>query len=215
MHLNERIKSLRERLKINSQEELATIVGLPRHKIADLERGKTKELKAEDAAQFAENLHINGWWLLTGQGSMNDEMAQSPTSDTNALKIEPLCHQHTSAQGQTDAQTLPVLILDASLFTPQTDTAQLRYLRLQSDNMEPTLHKGDYVVIHIQQHAYVDDLYAIMIDRRLMIRRLHFRVDGTIGILSDNPKYPHEVYDPSVAKESFEIIGRRVLTLKQ
>ena len=68
--LSERIKEIRKYLKITTQEELANILEMKISRIQDIERGKVKELKANEIVNFQEKLLVNSWWLLTGIGNI-------------------------------------------------------------------------------------------------------------------------------------------------
>lgn len=70
-----RIKLLREKLGNLSQAEMAKQIGLPKHKIADIEFGKVK-ISVEIAELLEEKFNVNFRWALTGEGeilSMREE----------------------------------------------------------------------------------------------------------------------------------------------
>lgn len=68
--LAERFRYLRQMKENATQDELAMLMGVKRSRIADIERGKVRELKTEEVRQLQEKLSINGWWLMTGEGDV-------------------------------------------------------------------------------------------------------------------------------------------------
>jgi transcriptional regulator with XRE-family HTH domain len=78
----ERIKELREILKL-SQQELADILQIHKQMVSDVERGKQQRFSIKSEALLIEKLHVNPLWLLTGKGeplqtpneSVEEEMA--------------------------------------------------------------------------------------------------------------------------------------------
>jgi phage repressor protein C with HTH and peptisase S24 domain len=62
--------------------------------------------------------------------------------------------------------------------------------------MEPTLRDGDYVLIDENINFGTNGIYAIQYGGQILIKRLQFKMDGTILIISDNDKYDKEVFNP-------------------
>lgn len=75
-----RIKKLREYLSIGTQQELSNLTNMKLSRVQDVERGKVKELKADELILLQEKLLINSWWILTGTG---DILINSKDNDIN------------------------------------------------------------------------------------------------------------------------------------
>jgi transcriptional regulator with XRE-family HTH domain len=86
LHHKERLKIVRDELRL-SQQELAEKLGVPVHKIKDVEGGKTK-ITVELAGRLEECFHLEFKWLLTGQGSMRAEVQPPPLAQPVHVNTE-------------------------------------------------------------------------------------------------------------------------------
>lgn len=68
--LGNRLKEVRNHLKLSSAKKLSDLIGVPEYIIKDLESGKTQTIKPELATHIEDLCKISGWWLLTGRGKM-------------------------------------------------------------------------------------------------------------------------------------------------
>lgn len=81
--------------------------------------------------------------------------------------------------------------------------------------MFPTLNDGDFVVIDEAKSHGVDGIYAINLHNQILIKRLKFKLDGTIQIISDNKEYEMEIYNPKETQIPLHIIGLKTLTIQR
>lgn len=77
--LADRFRYLRKIRDQATQDRLAEIMETKRSRVADIERGKVRELKADEAVKIASHFNIDGWWLITGLG-------QAESSDTQPIE---------------------------------------------------------------------------------------------------------------------------------
>lgn len=90
------------------------------------------------------------------------------------------------------------------------DPRHLTVIQAKGDSMEPTIQSGDLLLVDLSQAHDADNaIYVLNVDGRLLVKRLAFRLDGTIRVLSDNPKYEAEVVKREDA-EAFRLVGRVV-----
>jgi phage repressor protein C with HTH and peptisase S24 domain len=78
------------------------------------------------------------------------------------------------------------------------------------DSMYPTLHSGD--VLLIEQSTVLrreDNLYVFSHEGQLRVKRIQFRFNGSLAIISDNVQYREEVI-PLEQVESIILLGRVV-----
>jgi DNA-binding XRE family transcriptional regulator len=68
--LKERVKHLRNYLKIGSQEKLAEILEVNGPRVKSIETGRVKDLTAREANILVKKFNLNIDWLLTGEGEM-------------------------------------------------------------------------------------------------------------------------------------------------
>lgn len=211
--LHERIKKVREYLKIGSQKDFAKETGWTIGRIQDLESGKVKSIKAEEAEFLQENFRINGWWLFTGKGSM----LEAPINDTDSYEIEVLDLKASAGSGLIPFEVSVVgkYVLDKIFFKTPQDQSNIKMIRVEGDSMEPTIQDGAFVVIDQTKCEKVDGIYAVLLDDNVLIKRLQFNMDGTTKIISDNEKYEPKIYNPSESQLFFKILGRKILTIQK
>lgn len=107
------------------------------------------------------------------------------------------------------------IILDKSLFKTPINPAKVKLIEVVGDSMYPTIKDGDYVIIDETKAYGVDGIYAINLHNQLLIKRLKFRLNGTIAIISDNKDYETEIYNPNESQIRLTIIGLRILTIQR
>lgn len=185
--LSHRIKKIRDEFKVKSQKELAIELNdeISAIRIADLESGRVSALKVEEAILFQQRFNINPWWLMSGQGEM---MQQSST-------YEPSQYYRIALWDETNQ-----IILDKNLFNSLNikSVLDLVAIKVQDDNMFPTIKKGSVVIIDqskrfIYEHKE-NGIYAICIKNinKVLVRRIQFLIGQDIQILNDNSLYPLE-----------------------
>ena len=74
---SQRIKIIRERLENITQGDLAKLLGIARHKIADIEFGKVK-VSVELAELLEEKFKVSFRWALTGKGDIFQPAPENP-----------------------------------------------------------------------------------------------------------------------------------------
>ncbi|PSM52763.1 peptidase S24 LexA-like protein [Campylobacter blaseri] len=208
----ERLKELRKYLKINSQEAFAIHLNTDRSKIADIEAGRTKNIPIDLVIQIVDKFHINGWWLLTGIGSMVEK-----DINANNYEIEVLDLKAGAGKGLMpfEVSVIGKYILDKVFFKTPQDESKIKIIQVEGDSMEPTIQDGAHVIIDISKKEEIDGIYAILLDDNVIIKRLQFNLDRTITIISDNPKYEPKIYDQKDSQIFFKIIGRKVLVIQK
>jgi len=88
----------------------------------------------------------------------------------------------------------------------------LKRFKVTGSSMEPLLFEGDTILVNTAENT--PDLlrdgkvYAIRYGRELRVKRLYRRLDGTLILRSDNPRYEDETVPPELASEHITIIGR-------
>ena len=75
------------------------------------------------------------------------------------------------------------------------------------DAMEPAIRDGDILVAQRLERARImPAVYAIESDGGLVARRIEQRVDGTLVVSTDNPRYERQVIEPG-GNRSFRVLG--------
>jgi phage repressor protein C with HTH and peptisase S24 domain len=174
-------------------------------------------------AELAEAMNVSLAWLVTGSGPVDARHARR-----HALLEEYGITDFESA-GRKPAKP-PIAFYEPWLFEllyepPEqptvfgaTDMNSPLLMEMGEDSMEPTIAKGDLLLIdrsfglrsaelqraQSERRSAYDGIHAFKSDSlpgrsndstsHLIIRRTQYRLDGSMVIRCDNPKYPEEVY---------------------
>ncbi len=112
-------------------------------------------------------------------------------------------------------ETVDTISLDKSFFRTPINTNKVKGIQVDGDSMEPTLRDGDYVLIDENTIFGVNGIYAIQLGGQILIKRLQFKMDGTILIISDNSKYQSETFNPQENQLPFQVLGLKVLSIQR
>jgi SOS-response transcriptional repressor LexA len=216
--LHDRFKSVRESIFKGSQEEFAKALNWSLSRVKDLERGKVKELKGAEAAEIEEKFLVNGWWLLTGKGSMSLNV---PAPQNNSSFAVPMIDAYAGCGSATGFSNMLInskdnLLIDPRIFPSDFLKPHLAAIRIAGDSMEPTLRGGDIAFIQTKNGnniVEVGDIYLISYDGGVYIKRLHFQ-GRKVKIISDNQLYDPFWYEDGDTQVEFDIIGKVVAVLR-
>ena len=213
--LSERIKLVRKSLKCETQKDFSELVNFPFSRVQDIERGKVKELKASELETLQEKFLINSWWLLTGKGEMF--ISNDTTKNSDNYFIDLLNVRAGAGEGIYNyvIETVDTISLDKSFFRTPINTNKIKGIQVDGDSMEPTLRDGDYVLIDENINFGTNGIYAIQYGGQILIKRLQFKMDGTILIISDNDKYDKEVFNPNENQLPFQVLGIKILSIQK
>lgn len=213
--LSERIKLVRKSLECETQKDFSELVNFPFSRVQDIERGKVKELKASELETLQDNFLINSWWLLTGKGEMF--ISNDTTKNSDNYFIDLLNVRAGAGEGIYNyvIETVDTISLDKSFFRTPINTNKIKGICVDGDSMEPTLRDGDYVLIDENINFGTNGIYAIQYGGQILIKRLQFKMDGTILIISDNDKYDKEVFNPKENQLPFEVLGIKILSIQK
>lgn len=85
--LKDRVKYLRNALKIGSQEKLAEILNVNGARVKSIETGRVKDMTAQEANILVKKFNLNIDWLLTGKGTMWNEESASVVATHNSIAV--------------------------------------------------------------------------------------------------------------------------------
>jgi len=214
-----RVKEVRKALKMASAKELANSLNIPEYRVKDIESGKVKSFKAEDAEKLEEKFNINGWWLLTGKGEMflNDDKTLTTASQNQGYEIDVLNVRAGAGAGvyNYEVEVIDKIVLDRAFFKTTPDIKKIKIIEVDGDSMYPTLQSGDHVIIDETKTNGVDGIYAIQLHGQILIKRLQFNLDGTIDIKSDNKEYDTKSYNPNDTQIPLQVLGMKTLTIQR
>ena len=217
MSKNNRLKTVRDKLGL-TRTAMSKDIGIKDYKIKDIENGRNK-LTHDILVKISKKYSINTQWLLTGEGSMflddqpKTEIITQEQNNTYTIKQLSITAQAGKAGEFFELDETNNFHLDKSLFKIAPNLGHLRAVKVTGDSMQPTLFEGDTLIVDISTKDYQNGIYVLNFNNMLIVKRLQFYLNGEIDIISDNPKYNIERYNPHESQEQIKIIGKKVLLI--
>lgn len=86
----------------------------------------------------------------------------------------------------------------------------LALISVKGDSMEPSLSNDDLILVDMRKNRVEDNaIYVLQLDGTLLVKRIQHKLDGSLHVMSDNPRYEAEVVDVDRAAE-LHVLGRVV-----
>jgi phage repressor protein C with HTH and peptisase S24 domain len=158
-----------------------------------------KEPGIERAAEIAKVLGVSVDYLLTG--IKTDPHAHAPNGKEIAFSGDvisvPILNQQVAAgrgkdvlENAEEVGQLPFLAKMLRGF----DSKRARALQVKGDSMTGVGLFGGDLVVFVPGLLDDEGIYVVQLDDKLLVKRVfHNQADGTIHIMSENPKYPEIV----------------------
>ena len=211
--LSENLRKFRKFIDIG-QEEMAAQVGVHHQTYSRYERGEIIP-GVDFLARIISIFNANPIFLITGKGEFFMKSIIPTDSDSGANgKIANARKSEDGAAGEEGQSLLVKYAKDADwvkdtrmanvlleVLMPWIEmnfgSSAIRGLVegwiMNSDNMEPSIHSGDLVLIDTSfTRVNGSGIYAFNDGRKTLIRRIYERLDGAIDLCSDNPKYKND-----------------------
>ena len=204
--LGNRLKSAREGLGM-SQLNFAEKLNITDKTLRNYEKGNN--ITVDIVKKISEITNIDFDFLLNGNNItvLND----------NNYNIDLLNVRAGAGEGIYNyvIETVDTISLDKSFFRTPINTNKIKGIQVDGDSMEPTLRDGDYVLIDENINFGTNGIYAIQYGGQILIKRLQFKMDGTILIISDNDKYDKEMFNPNENQLPFQVLGIKILSIQK
>lgn len=200
-----------------TQEQAEKKSGVSQQMISKLETGRSKE--TAQIVDLAVAYGVNPIWLQTGRGvmAMGGELEPAKQAkNPELIYVTKVSGPHLSAGPGEEIVLWDFEEIDSS-HAFQREWMQRERLRpercklydVRGESMAPTINDGDTVMINMaDRDIRSGEVYALIAEDGLRIKRLHKRADGILEMRSDNQlqnRYPTEQVTDGVA-----IIGRVV-----
>lgn len=207
--LGNRLKSVRMGLNL-SQMEFAKKLEITDKTLRNYENGKN--ITVDFIKKVADLTNADFYYLLNGKNENNTNNTSNTSYQIDVLNIK--ASAGTGIENQI-VEVIDTILLDKNLFKTPINPAKIKLIQVSGDSMFPTLNDGDFVLIDETKAYGVDGIYAINLHNQILIKRLKFRLDGSIQIISDNKEYEMEVYNPNETQIPLHIIGLKTLTIQR
>lgn len=92
--------------------------------------------------------------------------------------------------------------------TLRLNPAWLLLIEAVGDSMEGTISDGDLLLVNTNEPRIRENaVYAINVKGNLLVKRVQMKMDGSLVVSSDNPRYTPEIIPP-VEAENLRVIGQ-------
>lgn len=214
--IGRRIKAALENSKI-TQRQLSKSLGISEPSVSAYIQG-TSNLPAEAYSVISELCNVSIDWLIKGEEKhrLPEPLAVNPEAFlSDEYVMVPRYEISASAGG--GAVVHSEQIVDYLAFRGDwlrnvlgVPGEALALIDVRGDSMEPTLSDGDLILIDLRTFRIdADSVYVLQVDGSLVVKRIQKNYDGTVEIVSDNPRYKPHVLGPESA-ERLGIVGRVV-----
>lgn len=181
------------------------------------------EMKAGVLVAIAAAAGVRLEWLATGTGPMRaDGAGFAEEAAAFAAAVPRPAPSDDVLISRYDARTAAGLgtadsaghIVEKVLFSAdfirnklRRDPKNLALIECSGDSMEPALRDGDDLLVDTSVTTpRSGPIYILRVGGALLAKRVQPRMDGTVMILSDNPRYPPETITPSEATP-LDVVG--------
>ncbi|MBF0186283.1 MAG: helix-turn-helix transcriptional regulator [Magnetococcales bacterium] len=88
------------------------------------------------------------------------------------------------------------------------DPERAAIIRVDGDSMEPTLSRGDVILIDRRETSFSRDaIYVFQWDDGLFVKRIQRATNSCFDVISDNPVYDKKTIHPAEL-DNFRVVGR-------
>lgn len=192
----------------SSNKEFADYLNTPYDTFNNWIKRDSIPLKVIEGIVQSEQLSYD--WIFNGENENN-----SNRSDSYQINVLNVKASAGSGIENHIVEVIDTITLDKNLFKTPINPNRIKIIQVSGDSMFPTLCDGDFVIVDETKAYGIDGIYAINLHNQILIKRLKFKLDGTIQIISDNKEYEMEVYKPNETQIPLQIIGLKTLTIQK
>ncbi len=191
-----RAERLRSAVGKIGAKRAAAEAGVPYTTVRDAISGG--DMRLSTATALARVCGVTVDWIANGDGDGDAVQPVNPTDRPQGRVVD----GRSEIPGGTEPIGLDWLARRLAL-----PVAELVAFPVLGDAMEPTIRNGDILVARRSGSASVAaGIYAIEVDGSVIARRLEPRVDGTLVLGADNPRYAPQVVRSGPSRP-FRVIG--------
>ena len=192
-----------------SDRAFAAKIGISPTSLSNYLNGQTPGV--DKVVGIAASCGVSVAWLITGYG---DSAAEAATVQESGMQLVPRLDLRASAGGGAtgdSGETVDFLPLpDQLLRSTGINVEKARVLTVAGDSMEPTLSSGDLLLVDTSvRRVKGEALYVLVRDDELFVKRAQKRLNGSVLISSDNPRYLPEEFS-EVDADRLRVVGRVV-----
>lgn len=183
-----------------TMKETAARLGVTQSRYSNWEQ-EIRSPKYEQVEALADLFNVNPSWIV----GWTEHAGTTPESDYITADRKTI---NIGGEGVTLDQ-----VVSTTAFSPEyisqrgLDPKNVIQLKIQDDSMEPIICAGDEILINrSQKHVERPDLFALVVNDRVWVRRIRPEIDGSFTLTCENKDlYP----DQSLSTlDKLNILGR-------
>jgi phage repressor protein C with HTH and peptisase S24 domain len=207
---------------------VAKRTGIPQRTLSNLTKGQ--DAKGAQLLAIADATSVSVEWLISGRGAKAQADAVAENGAVIEIKRYSSEHSH-NATVMSGYALLPRYNVEVSAGEGVLSTSeqiveflafskdwlkdtfhrgpdQLMLVQVRGDSMEPTLRDRDLVIVDIATRSITNGaIHVLAVGEELLVKRLERRLDGSVVVHSDNPRYqPETVRGPDL--EDLRLVGQ-------
>jgi phage repressor protein C with HTH and peptisase S24 domain len=224
----ERFKYMREEILNLTQAQLAEKLKVKQPTVADIESGRKQKIDTNILYKLVLDYLINTEWLLFGTGDITKidtmerhQFNEATECNKNIIPIPFYSAKAAAGKGTTlhNAPKEDVLYFDERWLKNilGVNPKNLHLIMTKGDSMDSgfntksDIKDGDLLLVDTSVLDGNNKVFVILINNsELRVKRLIKKLDGTLIVISDNSKYPQEVYEPDNVEIEIKVIGKVV-----
>lgn len=217
-------RRLAEATSIESQQDLATALGVNRSAITQAKRRDA--IPQKWILALSRQFGVNPDWLEFGKGAIRRAKADGVSSvapastiseqktmvETPAIATVPKVYARLCAGGgsfDVEAAVVEEHIFRQDWLARKGRPGSMVLMDVFGNSMEPEIREGDMVLVdQSQRDLFAGSIYAVGFEDAVMVKRLERKM-GEIVLHSDNPDYS-SIHIQGDELENFRVIGRIV-----
>lgn len=191
-----------------SDRAFAKKVGITPTSLKNYLQGQTPGVDKAIAIAAACNVSVQ--WLLLGIGPKYFDV--QPVQSDDVVLIPKLDVRASAGNGSADVQeqVVDTIAFPKTLVQSSVRFDNIRAVTAVGDSMEPTIASGDLLLVDTAyKRIRAEAIYVLVVDGETRVKRAQKRLNGSILISSDNPRYPPEEFTDKDA-EKLQVAGRVV-----
>lgn len=182
-----------------------------------------RDLPRSALVAIADATGVSVEWLATGRGERHpdgtsvaprerEDIAASPPLSPGYVLLPRLDVQASAGGGRVNdlEQVVQYLAFDAEWLrsTLRRSPDQLLLIEARGDSMEPTIRDRDLLLVDVSDQELSNPaIHVLRVGEVLLVKRVERRLDGSLVVTSDNPRYQPEILTPAAAP-SVSVVGR-------
>lgn len=196
--VNNRLALRRKELKL-TLEEVGDMVGVGKSTVRKWETGDIANMGRDKIALLSKALKVSPLYIM----GIEDNPNYTPQNKNELVNL-PIVGKVSCGAG-----VLALNEIEGYESTPKSwlNGGEYFYTRVQGDSMiNARIHDGDLVLIRKQSDVNDGEIAAVVVDERILLKRVYKR-NGSIILQSENNLYPPQIYNSNNVDSCF-IVGK-------